>query len=260
MNFAKKKKLFCKSQSAIEFITLASFMFLIVLGFIAVISTNVLRAKDEGNKKVAQDIADFAYREIDLAKSVNNGYIRTFILPETVNGVTYTISITDNRELAVSYLDNEFVRFLPANVTGNISKGINVIIKKNDIVYLNSTQVELPQPLLELLMKNNGTDMISFGKNGNVILKGILNTNSNPIESSADEFIVKNNVGTIVAIINLDTGNMYIRGNLLENQLSLNPVSNSNFIIKDNSGNVIDYIDDSGNFLLKGTITQNGNP
>lgn len=139
MGHAKIEEFFRKSQSAIEFVSLASFMLLVVLGFLAVTSSNMLQAKEEGNRKTAEDIADFAYREIDIAKSVNDGYIRVFNMPQTVNGVSYTITMTDNRELAVNYLDYEFVRFLPSNVTGNISKGTNKVWKLQGIVYINNT-------------------------------------------------------------------------------------------------------------------------
>ena len=126
-----------KSQSAIEFVSLASFMLLVMLGFFAVTSSNVLDAKEEGNRKTAADITDFAYREIEIAKSVNDGYTRFFVMPETVNGIKYTINITDNRELAVDYIGYEYVKFLPSNVSGNITKGTNKISKKNGIVILN---------------------------------------------------------------------------------------------------------------------------
>ncbi|HLC61942.1 MAG TPA: hypothetical protein VJI52_02910 [Candidatus Nanoarchaeia archaeon] len=139
MSHAKIKKFFRKSQSAVEFVSLASFMLLVVLGFLAVTSSNMLQAKEEGNRKTAEDIAGFAYREIDIAKSVNDGYIRIFSMPQTVNGVSYTITMTDNRELTVNYLDYEFVRFLPSNVTGNISKGTNKVWKLQGIVYINNT-------------------------------------------------------------------------------------------------------------------------
>src|SRR3989344_5381007 len=109
-----------KSQSATEFVILASFMFLVILGFFAVTSSRLLEAREEGNRKIAEDIADFAYKEIELAVSLNDGYTRIFVLPRKVNGINYAINITDNRELAVNYLDNEFVRFLPPNVSGNI--------------------------------------------------------------------------------------------------------------------------------------------
>lgn len=260
MNIEKRKKIYCKSQSAVEFITLASFMLLVVLGFLAVISSNLLEARTESDRKIAEDIADFAYREIDMAKSFNNGYARSFNLPQTVNGISYSINITDNRELAVNYLDYEFVRFLPPNVIGNISKGDNQIVKRDGIVYINSTPVQLPPALLSLILKNNGVTSISFDNNGNVVTKGVLTDNSNPAGTSADELIIINSNGVTVAVLNINTGDITLRGTLFQNQASLAPSSSSNFIVKDASGNVIDYIDESGNFYLKGTLTQSGNP
>ena len=126
-----------KSQSAVEFISLATFMLLVIVGFFAITSSKILESKEEGNREIAADIADFAYREIDIAKSVNDGYTRVFSMPQTVNGVNYSIKITDNRELVVDYLGYEHVRFLPSNVTGAIVKGSNKISKNNGLIALN---------------------------------------------------------------------------------------------------------------------------
>ena len=127
-----------KSQSAIEFIVLASFMLLVIVGFFAVTSSKVLESKEEANRQISQDIAEFAYQEIEIAKSVNDGYTRIFVMPQTINGVNYSIRMIDNRELIVNYLEHEYVKFLPANVTGNIVKGNNKISKSNGRVFLNS--------------------------------------------------------------------------------------------------------------------------
>lgn len=135
MFYVKKYKL--KSQSAMEFIVLASFMLLVILGFFAVTSTKMLDAKEEGNKKTAQDIVDFAYHEIEIAKPVNDGYTRFFEMPQTVNGINYSIGIIDNRELFVNYLGYEHIRFLSSNVTGNFVKGNNKISKSNGIIFIN---------------------------------------------------------------------------------------------------------------------------
>ena len=126
-----------KSQSAIEFIVLSSFMLLVIVGFFAVTSSKVLDSREESNRKISQDIAEFAYREIETAKSLNDGYTRIFAMPQTVNGVNYSISIIDNRELTANYLGYEYVKFLPSNVTGNINKGNNKISKSNGVVRIN---------------------------------------------------------------------------------------------------------------------------
>lgn len=130
-------KLHSKSQSAVEFIILASFMLLVTTGFFAISSSKLLEAKDEENRQIAEDIADFAYNEIKIAKSASDGYSRSFEMPRTINGLSYDISIIDNRELVVNYLDNEHVIFLPSNVAGNIVKGNNQISSSNGVVLIN---------------------------------------------------------------------------------------------------------------------------
>ena len=322
-----------KSQSATEFVILASFMLLVILGFFAVTSSRLLEAREEGNRKTAKDIADFAYKEIELAVTLNDGYIRIFALPRKVNGINYVINITDNRELTVNYLDNEYVRFLPPNVSGNIGKGLNEIKKIKGIVYINGTLGEcsnsidddgdalidesdpgcylscnylnpgnfvqdadeidscscsnvakccavgfgahyslfdsscissqcrsacLPPPILTL--RGGPQNIIRFYDNGSAILRGSLVQNANPSATGNDEFIFKDSGGSAVAVVNLVTGNMVIKGSLQENQQLSPSASSSDFIVKNSEGDVVSYIDESGNFYLKGTITQNGDP
>lgn len=270
-----------KSQSATEFIVLAAFMLLVVIGFFAVASSRILNAKEDASQKIAQDIADLAYNEIETAKSLNDGYTRTFVMPQDVNNINYSISIIDNRELSVSYLGYEYVRFLPSNVTGNISKGLNNINKNKGVIYLKYIQPVCGNSICEagescsscssdcgtcpsfryLLMKNNIFNVISFNIDGNIILKGILQQNPNPQPTADDEFIIKDRNGNSAAIVNLVTGNMIIKGTLQENQTTIvPPQSSSNFVVKDAFGNVMYYIDESGNFILKGLLMQNGNP
>lgn len=126
-----------KSQSAIEFIVLASFMLLVMLGFFGVTGSKILDATEEKNKKIAEDIANLAYGEIEIAKSVNDGYTRTFVMPQAVNGISYDISIIDDKELVVSYLGYEHIRFLPSDVSGSLAKGSNKITKDSGVVHIN---------------------------------------------------------------------------------------------------------------------------
>ena len=117
-----------KSQSAMEFISLASFMFFVIVGFFAIMSSKLLEAREESNKKIAEDIANFAYREIEISQSVNCGYVREFEMPQTVNGVNYSIEVIDNKELVVNYIDQEYVKFLPPDIGKiNITKGVNIV-------------------------------------------------------------------------------------------------------------------------------------
>jgi amino acid permease len=125
------------SQAAIEFIILISFMLFVILSFFSITSSKVLEARDEGNKNIAKTIAEYAYIEIQTAKSVSDGYIRNFTMPDAVNGRNYSVGIIDNREIVINYMDYEYVKFLPSNITGNISKGQNIITKANGIIKIS---------------------------------------------------------------------------------------------------------------------------
>jgi len=135
-----KNKVFKKTnaQFAIEFIVLMAFMFLIFLGFIAVITSKVLEAKENERLGIAEDIAALVKNEIDLAKSASDGYNRNFNLPSKIKGNSYSINIIGNRELVVNYTDKEYVSFLPEKVCGYIEVSNNEINKENGIVCANS--------------------------------------------------------------------------------------------------------------------------
>src|SRR3989344_7331454 len=126
-----------KSQFALEFIVLIAFMFLIFVGFFAVVSARILEAKEGENKQIAQSLANLVFDEIKLANSAANGYSRTFNVPSKIKGNTYAISIASNRELTVNYLGNEHVIFLPGNVQGNVNLGLNSVSKPNGTVFLS---------------------------------------------------------------------------------------------------------------------------
>jgi len=125
------------AQFAIEFIVLIAFMFVVFLGFTAIITSKILEAKENERQEIAEDIAQLAKNEIDLARSVSDGYNRTFNLPNKIEGNSYTIFIIDNRELVVNYLDREYVLFLADNVIGDLNPGANTLRKENGIVFVN---------------------------------------------------------------------------------------------------------------------------
>lgn len=249
-----------KSQSAIEFVVTVSFMLLVVLIFFGLTSSEVLEAEESGNKKIAEDIANLAYQEIEFAKYLNDGYIRTFSMPQTVNGVDYSINIIDNRELVVNYLGFEYVKFIPGNVIGNIKKDVNVLLKEEGKIFLNT--IGFSTTLASFIMKNNLLNVIRFDDDGSVTLKNQLQQNhANPPVSGSDEFVFKDRNGNVIAVINLESGNMFIKGSLFQNQPTLSPQSlSSDFVVRGSDGSVISYIDEFGNFYLKGILTENGNP
>lgn len=127
-----------KAQFAIEFIVLIAFMFLIFLGFIAVITTKILEAKENERQGIAEDIATLVKNEIELAKSTTDGYTKNFNLPSKIGGNTYNVEIIANRELVVNYLDKEYVSFLPEKICGDIFIPNNEIDKEKGVICANS--------------------------------------------------------------------------------------------------------------------------
>jgi len=126
------------AQFAIEFIVLIAFMFLIFIGFIAIIASKVLESKETEKLKVAEDIVELIENEMEIAKTVSNGYKRTFTLPLKIGGNVYTTRIIDNRELVTTFLGQEHVSFLPDNICGDIFLPSNEIDKENNIICVNS--------------------------------------------------------------------------------------------------------------------------
>jgi hypothetical protein len=106
----------------------------------------------------------------------------------------------------------------------------------------------------------SGTVVASFRDNGDLILKGTLVEDTTPTATGSDEFRFQNSSGTDKAVIRMSDGNMYIAGSLYEEQNSLTPSGGDDFIIKDNNGSVVAYIDESGDLYLKGTVYQHPEP
>ncbi len=107
----------------------------------------------------------------------------------------------------------------------------------------------------DLLIKDSdGNDVAWFYGQGNLVLKGTLDSNTTPTATPNDEFRVQDANGVDIAIIDMTNGNMYIKGLLYEDQGSLDPNGNSHFIIKDGN-DVVAYIDaPNGNLYLKGLL------
>ena len=117
-----------------EFMLLAIFMLFVAVGFFGLVSNRLIQANEGETKQITEDIASYVYNEIDIAISSKDGYARTFVIPQEIDGIPYNLTVIDGRELVVNYLGYEHVKFLPANVTGNLSIGVNQIKKQDGIV------------------------------------------------------------------------------------------------------------------------------
>ena len=119
------------------------------------------------------------------------------------------------------------------------------------------TKVDIPETWAFYVKDASGDVVAWFDNLGNLGLKGTLAPEVDPLEEDPeyDEFRVQDSAGNEVAIIDATDGNMYITGELYQEQ-DMTQLSPEGFIIKNSSGDVVAYIDDSGddsgNMYLKG--------
>src|SRR3989338_361847 len=118
-----------KSQSAIEFVILVAFMLIVAVTFFAFTTSKISKSSSNANKQLAEDIADIPLKEVMFAKTVSDGYSRGFTMPSTINNKPFQIAIVDNREIVVNFSGVEAVKFLPDNVSGNLSYGNHLLTK-----------------------------------------------------------------------------------------------------------------------------------
>jgi subtilisin family serine protease len=109
----------------------------------------------------------------------------------------------------------------------------------------------------ELCIKSDsGKPVARFDDSGNLYLKGTLNELSYPEASEEDEFRFQDMYGTENMIIDANTGNVYLRGYLYEEEEEplTPPTYLSNLIFKNSSGNIVSYVDYGGHLHLKGNV------
>ncbi len=105
------------------------------------------------------------------------------------------------------------------------------------------------------VLDDSDANMAIFDNLGNLFLKGTMDQNSTHTATDANEFIVENSAGSELAIIDANDGNMYIDGQIFENQDTFPLDGTNHFIIEDSSGNTVAYIDDpNGDLYLKGKL------
>jgi len=103
---------------------------------------------------------------------------------------------------------------------------------------------------------DEGESAAWFDDLGHLLLTGTLEENSNHTATVNKEFRFKDSGGNDVMIIDSTNGNAYIDGDLYEWQQSLKEPTGTGgeFIIRNADGDVVAYIDTSGDLYLKGIV------
>ena len=86
-----------KAQSSMEFFMLVGLAFLAVILFVAVSANEVREFRDQKEFFLVKDLALKLQKEVTLAADAEDGYVRSFTLPEELeNIIDYFVQIKNN--------------------------------------------------------------------------------------------------------------------------------------------------------------------
>lgn len=129
-----------RAQVAIEFIFMLGMALILMIAFLAVISTVLEEENRKAKEELFTDLGLYVQRELVFAESREQGYERTFIVPpdgqnDTFASHPYTMAIQE-RTLVITTSDQTYTFPIP-NITGQILIGNNTIYHENDTLILN---------------------------------------------------------------------------------------------------------------------------
>jgi hypothetical protein len=114
-----------KAQISMQFLMVVTIVFLFFIVFVSGFADRYRDIKMEKERLAAKDLALKVHDEIALAHNMEDGYTRTFTLPDRIEGANYTIGITGNY-VAVTSEHAEY-SLAVAPVTGDVQIGNNTI-------------------------------------------------------------------------------------------------------------------------------------
>src|SRR3989338_1261710 len=186
------------------------------------------------------------------ASDLDNDTINYAVLISSDNGNTFSTLEIDYPNTTLKINSTNFVESNQYKIKILATDGINT---GND----TSETFSIYHDIDKFLIKNaSGSNIAWFGDAGNIVLKGVLEQNSNFIATNNFAFKIRNNLNDVLIIEN--NGSMYIDGTLQENQGTINvDMDRNEFRLKWN-GEFKTNINETGYLFAKGTLTQNGNP
>ena len=124
-----------KAQISAEFFVLLGLAFLIAIAFefASLDQLNDFRIKKEN--EAVKDLGLKLQQELLIAATVEDGYARTFTIPDTLDRINYTLT-TKNSTITVESAHGRFIVSIPKAV-GNVSRGANTINKTGGVIYIN---------------------------------------------------------------------------------------------------------------------------
>ena len=118
-----------------EFVFLVGLAFTVMVVFISSTRSEFDGLRSEEEMSLLKDVSVMVQHELILASNVEDGYLRTFETPLTLNGVSYNLEITNGILLATTD-DYEYVMNIPSLI-GDIQVGENIVNRTGGVIYLN---------------------------------------------------------------------------------------------------------------------------
>lgn len=125
------------SQSSIEFFTLVGLGLVVAIFFVAF---SINEIKEFGDKKeffLIKDLALKLQKEVGVAANVEDGYIRTFTLPEKLDNIVDYFIIIKNNTITINSSKTVYTVAIPNTAGKNFTKGTNTVEKINGQIYVN---------------------------------------------------------------------------------------------------------------------------
>ena len=124
------------AQVSAEFFILAGLAFLIAIAFVTVSLNQVNDFRVQKESDAVKDLALKLQKELLVAATVEDGYARTFQIPNDLENINYSLT-TQNSTITVQSKNSIYIVTIPDSI-GNISKGTNIINKTGGVIYINS--------------------------------------------------------------------------------------------------------------------------
>lgn len=122
---------------SMEFFILVGLAFLAVILFVAASANEIGEFKDTKEFLLIKDLALKLQKEVTIAASVEDGYERSFDLPEKLEGIVDYYMITKNNTITVNSSKTVFSVRVPVVYGKNFTKGSNKVEKIDGKIYVN---------------------------------------------------------------------------------------------------------------------------
>ena len=124
-----------RAQVSSEFFIFVGLAFLIAIAFALASLDQLQDFRIEKENEAVEDLSLKLQKEMLIAASVEDGYLRVFEIPDKLDSIDYFLTVQNNTVIVQSK-HSFYVSPIP-KATGNLTKGTNKINKTGGVIYIN---------------------------------------------------------------------------------------------------------------------------